>query len=78
MLIKLNNYINIFHKEFIGKLLLNRLKDYIIKINNKNLLYRFLYNLFIRKLEVLYQYLNKILEKGWIKPFINLTKIPIL
>ena len=42
--IKLNNYINIFNKESAGKLLLNHLKDYIIKINGKNPLYKPLYN----------------------------------
>ena len=78
LLIKLNNYINIFNKESAGKLLFNHLRDHAIKINNKDLLYRPLYNLFIRKLEVLHQYLNKILEKRWIRPFTNLIKTPIL
>ena len=78
LLIELNNYINIFNKKFAGELLPNYLKDYIIKINNKNPLYRFLYNFFIKKLEVLHQYLNEILEKRWIKFFINPAKVPIL
>ena len=78
MPIELNNYINIFNKEFAGELLFNYLEDHTIKINNKNLLYRPLYNLFIRKLEVFHQYLNKILEKGWIKLFISPIKVPIL
>ena len=56
---ELNNYINIFNKKFTGELPFNHLGDYIIKINNKDLLYRFLYNLSARKLEVLRQYLNK-------------------
>ena len=75
---KINNYINIFNKEFVNKLLFNHLKDYIIKINNKNLLYGPLYNLSAKKLEVLRQYLNKTLEKGWIRPFINLIRVSIL
>ena len=62
--IKLNNYINIFNKEFADKLLFNHLKNYIIKINNKNPLYGPLYSLFIKKLEVLHQYLDKTLKKG--------------
>ena len=78
MLIKLNNYINIFNKEFINKLLFNYLGDYIIKINNKDFLYRPLYNLFVKELEVLHQYLDKILEKGWIKFFTNPTGVSIL
>ena len=76
--IKLSNYINIFNKKFVGELPPNYLRDYIIKINSKDFLYRPLYNLFARELEVFYQYLNKILEKRWIKPFINLIKTPIL
>ena len=75
---ELSNYINISNKEFTGKLLFNYLRDHIIKINNKNLLYRPLYNFFIKKLEVLHQYLNKILEKRWIRSFINLIRAPIL
>ena len=52
--------------------------NYIIKINNKDPLYGPLYNLFVRELEVFHQYLNKILEKGWIKLFTNLIGAPIL
>ena len=66
---ELNNYINIFNKEFAGELLFNYLGDHVIKINNKNPLYGPLYNLSTKKLEVLCQYINKILEKRWIKPF---------
>ena len=76
--IKLNNYINIFNKKSTGELLFNHPKDHIIKINNKDPLYGPLYNLFIRKLEVLCQYLNKILKKGWIKPFTSPIRTPIL
>ena len=61
---KLNNYINIFNKEFASELPLNYLKNNIIKINSKDPLYRPLYNFFIKKLEVLHQYLNKNLKKG--------------
>ena len=61
--VELNNYINIFNKEFTGKLLFNHLEDYIIKIDGKDLLYKPLYNLFTRKLKVLHQYLDEILEK---------------
>ena len=60
---ELNNYINIFNKKFIGEVPPNRLKNYIIKINNKDFLYGSLYNLSVRELEVFHQYLNKILEK---------------
>ena len=63
LLIELNNYINIFNKEFANKLLFNYLGDHAIKINNKNPLYKPLYSFSIKKLEVLYQYLNKTLEK---------------
>ena len=63
LLIKLSDYINIFNKEYTGKLPPNYLENHIIKINSKDFLYRPLYNLFIKKLEVLHQYLNKILEK---------------
>ena len=76
--IKLNNYINIFNKEFASKLLFNYPRNHAIKINGKNPLYRPLYNLFIRELEMLHQYLNKILEKKWIKPFTNPIGVPIL
>ena len=34
---ELSNYINIFNKEFAGKLLFNYLKKHIIEINNKTL-----------------------------------------
>ena len=78
LLIELNNYINIFNKKFAGELLFNYLRDYAIKINNKNPLYGPLYSLFIRELEVLRQYLDKILEKKWIKSFISLIGVPIL
>ena len=61
---ELNNYINIFNKKFASKLLFTYLKNYIIKINGKNPLYRPLYNLFIKKLEVFHQYLNKTLKKN--------------
>ena len=75
---ELSNYINIFNKEFIGVLLFNHPKDYTIKIDDKDSLCGPLYNLFIRELEVLHQYLDKTLEKGWIRPFISLVRIPIL
>ena len=78
LLIKLNNYINIFNEEFAGELLFNHLRDYIIKINNKDPLYRPLYNLFVKKLEVLCQYLNEFLKKRWIKPFTSLIGVFIL
>ena len=74
----MSNYIDIFYQESIGKLLFNYLGDHDIKINNKDCLYKLLYNFFIRKLEVLRQYLNKILEKRWIKSFTNLIGGPIL
>ena len=63
LLIILNNYANIFNKKSAGKLLFNHGGDHTIKINNKNPLYKSLYNFFVRKLEVLHQYLNKNLEK---------------
>ena len=63
LLIELNNYINIFNEEFAGKLPFNYLGDHAIKINNKDPLYGPLYNLSTRELEVLRQYLDKILEK---------------
>ena len=50
---ELSDYIDIFNKEFAGELLLNYLRDHIIKINGIDLLYRPLYSLFVRKLEVL-------------------------
>ena len=78
LLIKLSDYINIFNKEFAGELPPNYLGDHIIKIDNKNSPYKPLYSLSARKLEVLRQYLNKTLKKGWIKPFTNLIKAPIL
>ena len=46
---ELNNYINIFNKEFAGELPPNYPKDYIIKINGRDPLYKPLYNLFARK-----------------------------
>ena len=49
---ELSDYINIFNKKSIGKLLLNYLGDHTIKINGKNPLYRSLYSLFVRELEV--------------------------
>ena len=78
LLIELSNYIDIFSKEFAGELLLNYLGDHAIKIDGKDLLYGPLYNLFARELEVLHQYLNKILEKRWIKPFTSLIRVFIL
>ena len=48
--IKLSNYINIFNKEFVGELPFNRLGDHAIKINNKNPLYKPLYNLFFLRI----------------------------
>ena len=75
---ELSDYINIFNKEFAGKLLFNHLRDYIIKIDDKDPLYRPLYNLFVRELEVLHQYLDKVLEKRWIKPFTSLIGVSIL
>ena len=76
--IELNNYINIFNKEFAGGLLFNHPGDHTIKINSKDPLYKPLYNLSIKELEVFRQYLNKILEKRWIKLFTNLAGAPIL
>ena len=75
---ELNDYINIFNKKSTGELSPNRLGDHTIKTNNKNPLYRPLYNLSARELEVLHQYLNKSLEKRWIKSFINPAGVPIL
>ena len=60
LLIELNNYIDIFNKKSVGELPPNCLGDYAIKTNGKDSLYGPLYNLFVRKLEVLRQYLNKI------------------
>ena len=75
---ELNDYINIFSEEFAGELPPNYPGDHAIKINNKDPLYGPLYNLSIRELEVLNQYLNKILERKWTIPFTNLAKAPIL
>ena len=78
LLVELSDYTNIFNKKFAGKLPSNHLKDHAIKINGKDPLYKSLYSLSARKLEVFYQYLNKALEKRWIKPFTNLVKVFIL
>ena len=75
---ELNDYIDVFSEESAGKLLLNYLGDHVIKTNDKDFLYRPLYSLFIKKLEVFYQYLDEILEKKWIKLFTNLAGAPIL
>ena len=74
----MSDYVDIFNIKFTSELPPNYLGDYAITINNKNLLYKSLYGFFIKKLEVLHQYLNKNLEKGWIKPFINLIGVFIL
>ena len=46
----MSDYINIFNKEFAGELLLNHLKDYAIKINGKDPLYKPLHSLSILKI----------------------------
>ena len=75
---ELSDYINVFNKEFAGKLSPNYLGDHTIKINKKDPLYRPLYNFSVRKLEVFRQYINKILEKKWIKLFTSLVGVSIL
>ena len=50
--IKLNNYINIFSEESAGELPFNYPGDHAIEINNKDPLYKPLYNLSARELEV--------------------------
>ena len=75
---ELSNYTDIFNKEFTGELPFNHPGNHAIKTDGKDLLYKPLYNLFTRKLEVLHQYLNEILEKRWIKSFINLARVFIL
>ena len=78
LLIELNNYTDIFNKEFTNELPPNHPGDYIIKIDGKDPLYRLLYSFSARKLEVFHQYLDKILEKKWIKLFTSLVRAPIL
>ena len=63
---RLKNYINIFFVKDISILLLNRPFNYIIKIKEKDLLYKLLYNLSEKELKILQNYLNNTVMKKWI------------
>ena len=56
-------YIDIFSNKKTGRLLLYKQNNYVINLNRKNPLYRFLYNLLIYELKELRDYLNDVLAK---------------
>jgi len=52
--------------------------NHVINTNNENSLYKSLYNLSDKELQVLWNYLNDILVKSWIQYFINSVEASIL
>jgi len=60
---ELKDYIDIFSAEDTGKLLLNKVDNYIINIDGDPL-YSLLYNLLVKELTVLRRYLDDTLTKG--------------
>ena len=57
-------YIDIFSNKKTERLLLYKQNNYVIDLNRKNFLYKFLYNLSIYELKELRDYLNDILTKN--------------
>jgi len=57
-------YENVFFKVKVRHLSAYEKHDYIININNKNSLYKSLYNLLDKELQILWNYLNNILVKN--------------
>ena len=57
------NFVNVFSDKKIKTLFEHRFNDHVIKINDVNILFKFLYNLLIVKLKTLREYLNDQLTK---------------
>ena len=78
MFAKYKNFANVFFDEKIKKIFEHRFDDYVIKTNNANIFFDFLYNLSIVKLKTLRDYLNDLLTKYWIQYSMNFVDVSIL
>ena len=72
------DYIDVFFKENVRKLLKHEGGDYIIELNGQDSSFESLYNLLSLKLKILWEYLNDALMKGWIRHFISSVGASIL
>ena len=67
-----------FSEKDTDQMLIYNKQNYKININNNKLNFRLLYNLFISKLQILYEYINDNLVKNFIRFFSSSAKALIL
>ena len=75
---KFKNFEDVFSKEQANIFVSHQINDHVIELEDKELSYESLYNLSIKKLKILREYIDFILTKKWIQHFINSTKASIL
>ena len=64
MSIKYKNYVDVFFDEYVRKFSKHRSNDHVIKTNDANISFEFLYNLSIMKLKTLREYFDDLLTKN--------------
>ena len=72
------NYTDVFSKKNAEKLSEHKEGDYIIKLNEQNSSFEFLYNLSSLELKTLWEYFNDALIKKWIRHFISSAEASVL
>ena len=78
MFAKYKNFADVFFNEKIKKFFEHRFDDHVIKTNDTNIFFYFLYNLSVVKLKTLRDYLNDLLTKNWIQHLMNSADVSIL
>ena len=71
------NFENVFSNEQARALSLKKNYDHVIKIEDVEVFFKLIYNLFALELQVLREYLNDVLTKKWIRHFISSTSASI-
>jgi len=71
-------YENVFFKVEVKHLSAHEKHDHVIDTNDENSLYKSLYNLLNKELQVLWNYLNDVLVKNWIQHSVNSVEASVL
>ena len=72
---KIKNYKKMFFNKNAEKLSSHEMQNHVINLNNNDSSYESFYNLSAFKLKILWEYLNDVLMKKWIKHFINSAEV---
>ena len=75
---KYDSYADVFSEENADLLSAYKISDHTIDLNRKKSSYDLLYNLFNTELEILRNYLENVLVKGWIRHSVSSAETPIL